>query len=145
MSPSDLAPDVSSRSSIQRSTDLDIDVAQLWELISTSEGWSSWLVDEASVHVAPAATGVAIDDGVVREIRIESVATGRGLGFSWWDRDDPSSVSHVQLDIIELPHGRSQLHITERFVGSTASSDGVSWDVRLISLWLSIVQAAVTA
>ena len=120
---------MSSRSSIQRSTDLDIDVAQLWELISTSEGWSSWLVDEASVHVAPAATGVAIDDGVVREIRIESVATGRGLGFSWWDRDDPSSVSHVQLDIIELPHGRSQLHITDRgLINTGLAADLVIFD-----------------
>jgi uncharacterized protein YndB with AHSA1/START domain len=141
MSQPDLLPDVS----VERTTDLDIDVEQLWELISTSEGWSSWLVDEASVHVAPAATGSAIDDGVARDVRIDSVAARRSVSFTWWDRDDPTSISYVQLGIVELPHGRSQLHITERFVGSTTRADAVSWDVRLISLWLSIVQAAVTA
>jgi uncharacterized protein YndB with AHSA1/START domain len=131
--------------SIERSTDLDIDVEQLWALISTSEGWSSWLVDEASVDVAPEAIGTALEDGVIRQVRIDSVATGRGLSFSWWERDDPSSFSSVQLEIVELPSGRSQLHITERFAASTTSANGVSWDLRLISLWLSIVQAAVTA
>jgi uncharacterized protein YndB with AHSA1/START domain len=145
MSQADLSPDVS----IERSTDLDVDVQRLWALISTSEGWRSWLVDEAELVVALDETGTAVEDGVVRRVRVESIVEGRGVGFSWWDRDDPSSVSHVQIDIVELPDGRSQLHINERFIGSTtsatSSSAGVSWDMRLISLWLSIVQAAVMA
>jgi uncharacterized protein YndB with AHSA1/START domain len=135
---------------IERSTDLDMDVDQLWSLISTPAGWKSWLVDDADVAITPAANGTAIDDGVERTVRIDSVIAGRTVGFSWWDREDPSSASHVQLKVVELPGGRSRLHITERFVGATASATmsttaGVSWGVRIISLWLMAVQSFVMA
>ena len=85
-----------------------------------------------------------------QRVRIDPVDEGRGVGFSWWDRDDPSSASYVQLDIVELPGGGSQLHITERFVvrarraSSTVGSTGVSWQVRFVSLWFMAVQSSVT-
>ena len=127
-----------------------MDVDQLWSLVSTPDGWKSWLVDDADVAIAPAAHGTAIDDGVERTVQVDSVIAGRTVGFSWWDRDDPSSASYVQLDVVELPGGRSQLHITERFVGAIASATmsctaGVSWEVRIISLWLMAVQSSVMA
>jgi hypothetical protein len=137
--------------SIERSTDLDLDVDELWALISTAEGWSSWLVDETEVVVAPGAIGTAIEDGVVRDVRIDSISDGRGVNFSWWDRDDPTSGSFVQLAIVELPNGRSQLNITERFVGATAmsasmsTSSAVAWDVRLVSLWMLALHSIVMA
>ena len=135
---------------IERITDLDMDVDQLWSLISTPDGWKSWLVDDVDVAITPAANGTAIDDGVERTLKVDSVIAGRTVGFSWWTRDDPSSASYVQLDIVELPGGRAQLHITERFVGATASATtsctaGVSWEVRIISLWLMAVQSSVMA
>jgi uncharacterized protein YndB with AHSA1/START domain len=137
--------------SIERTTDLDLDVDELWALISTAEGWSSWLVDETEVVVAPGAIGTAIEDGVVRDVRIDSISDGRGVNFSWWDRDDPTSGSFVQLAIVELPNGRSQLNITERFVGATAmsasmsTSSAVAWDVRLVSLWMLALHSIVMA
>jgi hypothetical protein len=135
---------------IERGTDLDMDVDQLWSLISTAEGWKSWLVDDTDVVIAPAANGTATNDGVERMVQIDSVTTGRSVGFAWWDRDDPASASYVQLDVVALPEGRSQLHITERFLGATASATtsrtaGVSWEVRIISLWLMAVQSSVMA
>ena len=135
---------------VERTTDLDMDVDRLWSLISTSDGWKSWLVDDADVVIAPAATGTSSNDGVHRTVRIDSVDAGRTVGFSWWDRDDPSSASYVQLDVVALPEGRSQLHITERCVGATGSTTasrtaGVSWEVRIISLWLMAVQSSVMA
>ena len=139
---------------IERSTDLDMDVDRLWSLISTSDGWKSWLVDDADVVIAPAGNGTATNDGVHRTVQIDSFDTGRTVGFSWWDRDDPSSASCVQLDVVALPEGRSQLHITERFLGATGSTTagttmsrtaGVSWEVRIISLWLMAVQSSVMA
>jgi uncharacterized protein YndB with AHSA1/START domain len=147
--PDDLAIPV-----IERSTELDMDVDQLWSLISTPDGWKSWLVDDADIAIAPAASGTAMNDGVERTVQIDSVTTGRTVGFSWWDRADPSSASYVQLDVVALPGGRSQLHITERFLGGTASATanaamsrtaGVSWEVRIISLWLMAVQSSVMA
>ena len=158
--PDDVAA-LSSRSSldnldnlvIERTTDLDMDVERLWSLISTPDGWKSWLVDDADVVIAPGANGTAINDRIQRTVQIDSVSAGRTVGFSWWDRDDPSSASFVQLDVVALPEGRSQLHITERFVGATgttasatmSSTAGVSWEVRIISLWLMAVQSSVMA
>ena len=147
--PDDLAIPV-----IERTTDLDMDVDRLWSLISTPDGWKSWLVDDADLVIAPAAGGTATNDGLLRSVRIDSVDAGRAVGFSWWDRDDPSSASYVQLDVVALPEGRSQLHVTERFLGATSSATasatmsttaGVSWEVRIISLWLMAVQSSVMA
>ncbi len=135
--------------SIERTTELELSADELWSLISTAEGWNAWLVDEAHVAVRPDAVGTATDDGVVREIRIDSVDEGRGITFSWWDRDDPSSASYVQLEIVELPDGRSQLHVAERFIGaSTATMSAeaaLSWDVRMVSLWLLALHSTVMA
>ena len=104
--------------SIERTTELDLDVDELWALISTAEGWSSWLVDDADLVVAPDCTGSATSDGVVRDVHVDAIIDRSGIGFSWWDRDDPATASYVQLEIVELPNGRSQLNITERFVGA---------------------------
>ena len=134
--------------SIERNTDLDIDVEALWALLSTADGWSAWLVDHAEITIAPDAIGTATTDGVERSVRIEFVATGRGIGFSWWDRDDPSTASYVQLDIVELPHGRSHLDITERLVGATAATScsvASKWDAALVSLWLLALPLLVMA
>ena len=140
--------------SIERTTELELSADELWALISTAEGWSSWLVDDAQLVVETDAEGTATEDGVVRGVRIDSVVDGRGINFSWWDRDDPASASHVQLQIVELPDGRSQLHIAEQFVGaataimSTASVSAeatVSWDVRILSLWLLALHSTVMA
>ncbi len=135
---------------IERTTDLDMTVDELWTLISTADGWSSWLTDTAEIVVAPDATGTAIEDGVVREIRIDSVYDGRHIDFTWWDRDDPSSASFVHLEIVELPDNRSQLQICEQFIGvasTTAVScpTSVSWDVRMVSLWLLELHSTVMA
>lgn len=137
--------------SVERTTELDLDVDELWTLISTAQGWSSWLVDDTELVVAPGAMGTAVEDGVVRDVHIDSISDGHSITFSWWDRDDPTSGSFVQLEIVELPNGRSQLNITERFVGATAmsasmsTSSAVAWDVRLVSLWLLALHSIVMA
>ena len=126
-----------------------MDVDELWSLISTADGWKSWLVDDADVAVAPMPRRNC-DRRRRRARRCGSTPSidGRSVGFSWWDRDDPSSASYVQLDIVELPDGRSQLHITERFVGADSRratmscTAGVSWEVRIVSLWLLAVALA---
>ncbi|MGZ4771274.1 MAG: hypothetical protein ACXV3B_01205 [Ilumatobacteraceae bacterium] len=145
--------------SIERSVDLDLDVDALWTLLSTADGWRSWLVDDADIDIAPDAIGTATNDGVERSVRIESVTTGRGVGLVWWQRDDPSTASYVQLDIVELPGGRSHLDITERFLGGTTmtstmmsmtnasvtSSVATRWDIALMSLWLLVLPSLVMA
>ena len=48
---------------IERSTDLDMDVDELWQLISTAEGWREWLVDEADIDVSAGSEGSTSDAG----------------------------------------------------------------------------------
>jgi hypothetical protein len=147
-------PDLPETLSIERSVDLDLDVDELWTLVSTADGWRSWLVDDADITIAPDAVGTATNDGVERSVRIESVTAGRGIGLMWWDRDDPSTASYVQLDIVGLPGGRSHLDITERFLGGPAtmamtttmmSPVASRWDVALLSLWLLALPSLVMA
>ena len=152
--PDDLSPDLTPNDLIiERTTDLDLGIEELWDLISTPEGWSSWLVDDADLVVVPGSNGVATQDGARRAVHVQTVERGRGLTFSWWDADDPSSVSFVQLDIVELPFGGSQLHISERLLGATASvamssvrmDVDVAWQVRFVSLWLLALHSTVLA
>ena len=138
---------------IERTTDLDLGIQELWGLISTAEGWSSWLVDDAQLAVVPGSDGVATQDGARRAVHVQTVEEGRGVTFSWWDGDDPSSASFVRLDIVELPGGGSQLHISERLLGTTAgvamhsvqTDIDVAWQVRFVSLWLLALHSTVLA
>jgi uncharacterized protein YndB with AHSA1/START domain len=120
---------------IERDVELDVDIAEAWELISTPTGWRVWLVDDAEITVQPDADGTAVTDGAERTVHIDEVITGSRVGFTWWDRDDPSSVSYVQLDVVELSNGGSRLHTSERFVGSVPMAASIGWDVRMVALW----------
>ncbi|MEP7046155.1 MAG: hypothetical protein ABI949_05725 [Ilumatobacteraceae bacterium] len=141
---------------IERTTDLDIDVDALWELISTAQGWNAWLVDNADVAIERGGSGTATNDGVQRDVRIETITDRCSVDFAWWDHDDPTSASYVQLGIVELPGGRSRLHVTERFAGASRraraaidtaidTSIGVTWDVRFVSLWMLALHCTVMA
>ncbi len=135
---------------IERTADLEMDADRLWELISTADGWRSWLVDDTDVVVSPGTTGTATEDGIEREVRVDVVSRRNTIGFTWWQRDDPSCGSYVQLDIVELPHGGSQLRISERFISTTptatmSAAATMSWDVRMVSLWLLALHSTVMA
>ena len=76
--------------------------------------------------IVTAETGTAIDDGVERSVRIDTVDEGRASASRGGIATTQRRRSYVQLDIVELPDDRSQLHITERFVGaSTAAARAV--------------------
>lgn len=133
---------------IERSTDLDMDVDELWQLISTAEGWREWLVDEADIDVHAGCEGSTSDAGIRRAVRIDQVRERRQVDFVWWERDEPSSRSYVQLEIVELPTGGSRLNVTERLsVSNATASTSVDawWQVRFVSLWLLALHSTVMA
>ena len=133
---------------VVRSTDLDMGVDELWRLVSTAEGWTGWLVDDADIDVAVGASGSASDRGIRRDIRIDHVNEGQRVDFVWWERDEPSSKSYVQLEIVELPTGGSRLNISEQLVtadASMSSSLDAWWQVRFVSLWLLALHSTVMA
>jgi uncharacterized protein YndB with AHSA1/START domain len=134
---------------VVRTTDLDMAVDELWQLISTADGWRGWLVDDAEIDVSPGSSGSASDAGVRREVRIDHVNERRNVDFVWWQRDEPSSKSYVQLEIVELPTGGSRLNVTEQLVGAKAATMSSSveawWQVRFVSLWLLALHSTVMA
>jgi hypothetical protein len=133
---------------VVRSTELDMGVDELWRLISTAEGWAGWLVDDAEIDVMAGASGSASDAGIRRDIRIDHVNEGRRVDFVWWERDEPSSKSYVQLEIVELPTGGSRLNVSEQLVSTHAtlsSSVDAWWQVRFVSLWLLALHSTVMA
>jgi uncharacterized protein YndB with AHSA1/START domain len=140
--------DPDDRPTIERSTDLDMDVEELWQLISTAEGWRQWLVDEAEIDVSKGSEGSTSDDGVRRGVRIDRVHDRHRVDFVWWDRDEPSSRSYVQLEIVELSTGGSRLNVSERLSVSSAtvsSSVDAWWQIRFVSLWLLALHSTVLA
>jgi hypothetical protein len=133
---------------IERSTDLDMGVDELWLLISTAEGWREWLVDEADIDVSAGSEGSTSDAGIRRGVHIDHVHERRQVDFVWWERDEPSSRSYVQLEIVELPSGGSRLNVTERLSVSNASAStsvDAWWQVRFVSLWLLALHSTVLA
>ena len=78
---------------VERTVHLDVDRERLWALIATPEGWRDWLVDDALLVDG---AGVVVERGVARQVRVDDIVDGRSVGFTWWEDDDPATVSHVR-------------------------------------------------
>lgn len=145
---------------IDRTVELPIDPRSLWDSISTARGWGEWLVDLAVFDgaITERSSGVVVDAAAVRDVRIDRIDDGRMIGFTWWERADPSTVSHVTLEIAEPDEHRSGvgsvLSIREELIvvesSAGVAADGLlaadrarlSWEVRVGSLWACTVAAA---
>ncbi len=155
---------------VDRTVRVDLDRGELWRSISTTQGWREWMVDAAVLDrdIADRSTGVVaglvVDGDVVREVRIDRVEDGRLVGFTWWDRCDPSMVSHVTLEIAGCDPDagddgdagvtltiREELAGVDRFDADESSASAsatramearLAWEVRVGSLWACTVAAA---
>ncbi len=130
---------------IDRLVELDVDRDTLWRLISTEEGWRDWLVDDARLVDG---AGIVVDGDIVREVLLDTRPGGdlgarRAIGFTWWERDDPASVSHVLLEV-EGDEDGARLRISEQLLGAAVRSQEarLAWEVRVCSLWACTVAAA---
>jgi len=123
---------------VTRTVDTDLAPDELWSLVTDGEGWTSWLVDEADVTVAPGAGGTVVDDGVERTVRIDRLdddGDGQRIGFTWWPDDRPDLVSAVELVVLPAATG-SRLHVVETFAAASTGTSATcgAWDVRLMLL-----------
>lgn len=128
--------------SITRSVELDAEVDEVWEAITSAEQLSGWLEGEVDVDVRPGGDGVLVEvDGAVRRMRVEEVVPARRLALQWWPEDGSSPASTVEFDLEPIPGG-THLVVTETLAaratldaGASASASGPSpWDVRLLLL-----------
>lgn len=122
---------------VTRSVDVEADAAVVWDAIADPERRSQWLDD---------------DDAVRREMRIDSVDTGRSLSWTWWDPDRADHTSRVEIVLTELAGGGTRVAVTERLVGRPSASTLTArasvappstWDRRLLGLELLLLAAAV--
>ena len=68
---------------------------------------------------------------------------GEHVTFRWWPEDDEQAASEVVFTIEPVQRG-SRLVITETAASSalTATAAATSWDLRVLSLWLSVCALA---
>lgn len=123
---------------VTRTVDTDLAPDDLWSLVHDGDAWTSWLVDEADVTVAPGSRGAVVDDGVERTVRIDRLddeGEHRRVGFTWWPADRPDLVSAVELVVLPVTGG-SRLHVVETFASTVrpAPAGRAAWDVRLVLL-----------
>jgi uncharacterized protein YndB with AHSA1/START domain len=130
------AAELTSRLSVERTVELDVDREQLWALIATPEGWRDWLVDEARLIDG---AGIVVERGISRQVRVDELVAGHTVGFTWWDADDPTTMSRVRLTIDD-----GRLHIAETLLTPTVptAEARIAWEVRVCSLWACTVAAA---
>lgn len=96
---------------MERTQDFDVPAEELWEAVTDPEQMG-WLGDEVSLDVRPGGTGLVIDDGETREVRVDTVDDGRRLSFRWWPEGDEDMASRVDLIVIPRPPG-SRLVVRE--------------------------------
>lgn len=152
----DLSGDLNGDLVIERSIELDLPSDQLWNLVSTPEGWRRWLVDSGDVEVREGGEGRVTDGDVDREVRIGTVDHSRGVTFTWWDREDPSTVSEVRIAIVHRDDGVTEIAITERIPSLVVAASAMSasaaehrlddirfaWEVRACVAWASTCSVA---
>ena len=125
---------------IRRTLELDCTVDELWRLVSEPDEIASWLGRDVVLDLRPGGRGrLTDDDGTVRHLAIDDVVEGELLTFRWWPEDDEQATSDVVFTIEPAKFG-SRLVITETAASPalTATASATSWDLRVLSLWLSV-------
>src|SRR4051794_1178183 len=98
---------------VRRDIELATDADTLWELVGDGTRWRDWLIDEGAIEVVPGATGVVIDDGEARTVRVDRVAPGRGVEWTWWPVDQPDLASRVAVRLDDTDDGHAVLRVME--------------------------------
>jgi hypothetical protein len=134
----------------------DVTIDEAWRLIGSADGWSQWMVDEATIDVAAGAVGT-VDDQGSRRVLITRVDEGRSVEFVWTDPLDGSQ-SVVELSVDPASPSRDLdralgavgcvITIRERrldgqpVVATVDATRADAWERRVLCLWAVCVVAA---
>jgi uncharacterized protein YndB with AHSA1/START domain len=122
---------------VTRHVQLDLTPDALWAAITDRDTLEAWLGERVDVDLRPGGAGVIIDNGVAREVVVQSVEEGRGWTFEWRVEDAPAST--VSFEIATTDDGDSVLTITETMEGAgaqaQASVSSLRWELCAILLW----------
>jgi uncharacterized protein YndB with AHSA1/START domain len=110
---------------VERTERYPVAVAELWEALTDPELLAEWFAPAAhegtiDIDLRPGGTmRFGEGDGeAVRTAVVEEVDPGRRLAFTWSDRDEVPG-SRVEIDLIELDDGESELRVREALVDET--------------------------
>jgi uncharacterized protein YndB with AHSA1/START domain len=134
---------------IHRHLELDVDLDELWQLVTDPDELATWLGDEVELEPVPGGAGRVVDDDVERHVRVDHVVEGERIEWTWWPGDDPDAASRVEIVVSPRPGG-SRLDVIEtlettrsRAVTPTASCPS-RWDVRTTLMAFASSGARVT-
>ena len=115
---------------------------ELSRLVSEPDQIASWLGRDVVLDLRPGGQGrLTDDDGTVRHLAIDDVVEGEHMTFRWWPEDDEQAASEVVFALEPAERG-SRLLITETASSALTTASATSWDLRVLSLWLSVCALA---
>lgn len=148
--------------SVTRTVELEAQVDDVWQAVTTAELLSGWLEGEVAVDLRPGGDGTIVEpDGAVRRVRIDEVEPARRLSLHWWPEDGSSPASTVELDLHPTPGG-TRLVVTETLsawppvraalqpgshrarASAATSAASARWDLRLLLLGCCLLRVPVS-
>ena len=97
---------------IHRHLELDVDLDELWQLVTDPDELATWLGDEVELDAVPGGAGRVVDDEIERHLRVERVVEGERIEWKWWTGDDPDAATRVEIVVSPRPGG-SRIDVTE--------------------------------
>jgi uncharacterized protein YndB with AHSA1/START domain len=122
---------------VERAVELEASVGEVWDAVCDPTGW---LADSGWLDVRPGGEGRLTDDGVDRDVVVDTVDEHRRLVYRWWRPEDgPEGASRVEITVLPTD-GVTRLVIREsrpRVAGSA-----LRWEVRAACLSLRATGSA---
>ncbi len=110
------SPSTGSDTAIDRSTEIEADVAEVWDAMTDPDTLGSWLGAEVDLDLRPGGVGRVVDpDGTVRQVLVTDVDEAERVAWHWWADDGP--LTSVEITLTPTPSG-TRVGVTEIYARS---------------------------
>ena len=117
---------MTSTDSVHRSVEIATDPGDTWELLVDDDERAAWFGGDTTLDPTPGGAGHFTDpDGTRRTAVVESVEPERRLSWTWWEDDDPTAPSRVDVALTPTPSG-TRIDVVESPLVPTASASALT-------------------
>ena len=89
---------------VERSVDLDADLADVWRALTDPDALAGWLGADVHLDLRPGGTGVVRDpDGSTREVLVTDVDEPNRIAWHWWH--EAGHLSRVEITVAPTATG----------------------------------------